>query len=266
MKHIIQYSVLGYSPSIISGENINLGVLICNSDNNRIEFHYTRQWDRVKKFDDELDIQGLKSALEDIKNDVETPVFSINRQFSIDAYTRDFVSELHFSKPLQIETDNIDNQILELRKIYLRFDFDKKDRITQDNEFKFVKSLFTGYGMAFKQNERVFGEFGVPISYDLIYNHYGIRYIRFDNKDISKMINSIKAYAWDSKHDHTITPIFIYSPENTNARNKTYMDMSLRILNDVTENVYSTDDAQIADILLEFRDEKCEGSLLSNVR
>ena len=266
MKHIIKYSVLGYSPSIISGENINLGVLISNADNNRIEFHYTRQWDRVRKFDDELDIQGLKSALDDIKNDVETPVFSINRIFSIEEYTRDFVNELHFSKTLQIETDNIDNQIMELRKIYLRFDFDKKDRITKANEFRFVKSLFTGNGITFKQNKRVLGEFGVPINYDLIFKNFGVRYIRFENKDIPKMINGIKSYAWDTRHDPFITPIFIYSPDNTNARNKDYMDMALKILNDVTDKVYSIDDAKIADIMLDFEKNNESYSLISSAR
>ena len=45
----LQYSVLRYSPSLLSGESINLGILISTGEYARFEF--TKKMNRIREFD-----------------------------------------------------------------------------------------------------------------------------------------------------------------------------------------------------------------------
>lgn len=266
MSHIVKYAVLRYSPSIIAGEAINLGVLISDEKSRQNVFYSTTKWARVEKFDDELDIPGIKQTMEDIKNDVEKPLLSLYRDFSIEKYSSNFMNELHFSEVLQIKCDDTDNCIEDIKKIYLRFDYEKTHRMSKNKELHFVKRLFEGNGIEYRLHEKRSGKFGVPINYDFAFDGYGIKYIRFYNKEISKMLLSIKAFAWECGHDDpSFTPIFIYSPDSTNEQNKKYMEMSLNILHEASKNVYSIDDADISNLLLDFNI-KHSDSLLTNVQ
>ena len=64
----IEYSVLSYSPSMITGERINVGLLFHKSDGDVCRFEYTKKWSRLIAFDDELDIDFFKLYLEGIKH------------------------------------------------------------------------------------------------------------------------------------------------------------------------------------------------------
>ncbi len=266
MIHMIKYSVLRYSPSVVAGEAINLGLLVSDAQAKRIEFHYTKKWDRIKAFDDTLHIDGLKTALQDMKNDVEVPLYHSSRGFSIDNYIRGFTNELHFSSPYQLECESMDTQINELRKIYLRFDFDQKDRLTKAKELHFVRSLLSVNGIPYRSQVRTVGDFDVPVNYDLTFGNYGVHYIRFENKNIAKMMNGIKAWAWDSEHDHSTSTVFIYSPDGTEPNNKAKLEKSLAILRDASDNVFSIDDPQIGDTLLGLFNSKRERSLLTDAQ
>ena len=53
---VIEYSVLGYYPSAISDEKINVGILFHELDSGRRTFYVMKNWECLEKFDNELDI------------------------------------------------------------------------------------------------------------------------------------------------------------------------------------------------------------------
>lgn len=262
MTHSIKYAVFRYSPSIVSGETINLGLLVTETLSKRMEFHYTTKWDRIQSFDDSLNIEGLKIALADMKNDIEKPLYHSSKGFSIENFIRGFANELHFSAPYQLECENVDDKINELRKIYLRFDYKVKDRLKPNDEIKFLQGLLKGTGVKYSRNFHTHGKFGVPISYDLVFSNYGVRYIRFEDKDISRMFNSLKAWAWDSSHDPYRSTIYIFSPDGKDPDNIANLKKAKAILKDASENVFSIEDPQIGDMFTKLNEASREFSLL----
>ena len=69
MTNILQYSVLRYSPSIVSGESINLGVLVADGD--YAEFFHTIRFSRVHEFGDTLNIDTVRVLLDAISDEVK---------------------------------------------------------------------------------------------------------------------------------------------------------------------------------------------------
>ena len=60
MEKILKYSVLRYSPSSVSGEKINLGIIFFDETLNYREFRYSKKFSRLSSFDDEININLVK--------------------------------------------------------------------------------------------------------------------------------------------------------------------------------------------------------------
>ena len=54
----LKYSILQYSPSLVSGESINLGVLAASDVEPFVDFIPTKKMTRVAEFDDSLDLDA----------------------------------------------------------------------------------------------------------------------------------------------------------------------------------------------------------------
>lgn len=83
MTELVEFSVLGYYPSIVTDENINVGILFHNIDRNERYFYITRNWKRLEGFDDELDIEFVKEYLAGMKAQVENSLFNLDASFSV---------------------------------------------------------------------------------------------------------------------------------------------------------------------------------------
>ena len=83
MEKVLKFSVLRYSPSSISGETINLGILFSDETCGFCSFKYAQKLERVLKFDDTLKREELVNLL----GGIEEEVSSCNGQiFDIDSF------------------------------------------------------------------------------------------------------------------------------------------------------------------------------------
>lgn len=114
------------SPSIIAGERINLGILIHCIDDNFTEFVYVEGKifnSKLKSFDDELDINTVKTVLnlisDDIKGIYNSTLLSDIPHFNINEYIKYFSNEYKFTIPMVREYENMVEAKKELIRIYL---------------------------------------------------------------------------------------------------------------------------------------------------
>jgi len=218
----VYFSVLSYNPSFISGESINIGVLFQCQETKMTMLEVITKWQRIKSFDDELNIELFKAIVYGIQDEVKNSFLSINRDLDIFQYASKFVNELKFSNIKCIDIDNIDEFIKETKKIYLRYDYDKKERLSKETQTNYIKKLLRNSKLEL-QNGKTVGEYNESIKYDYIVKDYAFKIFAFDNKDLSKLINTAKAWAFNAnemKAERGINTIFIYDCELENIQFK----------------------------------------------
>lgn len=117
---LVEYSVLRYYPSAISGESINLGVvLFCPEDNSAMFEHIAPSaYSRLHSFDDELDINTVKNVLSLIKEDIDDVnklFYNDIQKFDLKQYIRYFKNEFHFSNLITMEYNSFDEAVEEIK-------------------------------------------------------------------------------------------------------------------------------------------------------
>ena len=167
MEKILKYSVLRYSPSTIAGEKINLGIIFCDMESGYREFKYSKKFSRLATFDDEIDLIMVKKLLQGIADDVEGNLFTYDK-FDIDQYTKYFVSDFCFEKPKSIYYDNLDEMIKRLHKTYFRFEYDKRERPSKEDDKSILEKLISADGREVRRDEYVFGSCNERIKYGII--------------------------------------------------------------------------------------------------
>ena len=65
-----------------------------------------------------------------------------------------------------------------------------------------------------RKNERTVGVCNETIRYDYSTDEYRIKWFDFDNKDLVKLIPSIKSWAWNSINDKDQKTIIVYRYNN----------------------------------------------------
>lgn len=133
MEKILKYSVLRYSPSAIAGEKINLGIIFYDIETGYREFKYSRRFSRLATFDDEIDVQMVKQLLQNISDEVARSMVEGNN-FDISEYTKFFISDFSFEEPKSISYEDLDEIIQNLHKTYFRFEYDKNERPSKDDD------------------------------------------------------------------------------------------------------------------------------------
>ena len=78
----MQYAVLQYSPSLVSGESINVGIVVASTDEPLFKFVETKKLARVREFDDTIDIEELKKVLRAIAYELETTLENCMRKIA----------------------------------------------------------------------------------------------------------------------------------------------------------------------------------------
>lgn len=193
----IAYSVLSHYPSLINNECINLGIIFHNINENKYVFEYTHNWKRISTFNDELDISFLKIQLKEMKREIEKDLINYGKNYSINSFTRFYVNELKFNEVTTINYEDFDCFIEETKKLYLRFDYEKKDRYTHDQELALMKKLLKSKNYK-NFNQKIDGYFNEKVTFDFILNNYAFKFFTFKDKKQTHLINSIKSWAYNA--------------------------------------------------------------------
>ena len=120
--------------------------------------------------------------LESIKNDVEGDLTTQGKVFDISNYIKFYCKEYHFS-PVNIITYSNDpeKRIEEIKKIYLRFDYEISQRPSSQEELSFLRSLLLDRGNKVRTRASASGIHNETVRYDFIVGRFGIKYFSLNS-------------------------------------------------------------------------------------
>jgi len=234
------YSVLRYSPSRISGEHIKIGIIFDAPEDQYREFRYIKKFSRLSAFDDELNIENTKILLRGIKEDVEGSIFTYDA-FDIEKYVEFFINDFSFERPKQISYDTLDEVLETVHKSYFRFEYEITQRPSVADDTKLLYRILKESGKKAKRKSSLAGAFDEQVTYDIITDDFKIKVFDFDNKDLSKLINSAKVWAWNGMHNVGQKLIIIYRYSNLDQSQSDNFETILRILQDSGAEVLDID-------------------------
>lgn len=241
MKKMLKYSVLRYSPSTIAGEKINLGIIFCDMESGYREFKYSKKFSRLATFDDEIDISMVKKLLQGIADDVAGNLFTYDN-FDIEQYTKFFVNDFCFEKPKSISYDNLNEMIERLHKTYFRFEYDKKERPSKEDDKSILEKLISADGRDVRRDEYVLGSCNERIKYDLITDDSCIKIFDFDDKNLNYLVNSAKTWAWNSMQETEKKIIIIYRYNEEHSKYNKEFNIIMDILKKSKAYVYDIEE------------------------
>lgn len=212
MEKILKYSVLRYSPSKIAGEKINLGIMFYDVDSGYRMFKYSRRFSRLSTFDDEIDVAMVKKLLQSIADDVSGNLFTYDK-FDIEQYTKYFVSDFTFEKPKSIQYDDLNDMMERLHKTYFRFEYEKAERPSKEDDKTIIAKLMSAEGKNVKKDECIYGSCNEKITYDLVTDEYCIKIFDFDGKNLNKLVNSAKTWSWNAMQEQKLVIFYRYNEE-----------------------------------------------------
>ena len=197
MEKILKYSVLRYSPTLFSGEKLNLGILFSEENTGYHSFQFTKNFQRIKNFDDTISIKDLKMLLIDLKEEVEDTTV----RFDIDSFIKFYINDYCFEKTQILFYEDLEETTEQLFKSYFRFDFEKKDIPTLKEDKLLLSNIIYSTGRKPVKNKPIEGSFEENITYDIITDDYYIKLFDFDNRDLNRFIGHAKTWAWNSDHE-----------------------------------------------------------------
>lgn len=204
----ILFSVLKYR--LITNESINIGVLFHNLDTDERRLETITKWSRVRNFDDEINIKFFKILISGIKEEIESTFFSDVVEFDIQSYTKVFYNEMRFTKIYESDTKDFNKFIEDTKKNFLRYDYDKKDRPTRDQQVGFMKKLMKSNKIEYSIKKPI-GEYSETIGYDYIISRYAFKFFSFENKDLNKLIDTAKSWSYTANEmKQKFDTIFVY--------------------------------------------------------
>lgn len=202
----IAFSVLTYRPSYIANEKINIGILFYDEERNDVYFELTTNWARIRNFDDEIDIDTFKLILDGMKSHAERNV----RKIGIENYIKRYNNELKFGKVFYKNTMSINEFILETKQVFMRYDFEKKNRPTKEKQLKYIKGVIKDSGIKYS-TKTITGNHNENINYDYIIANYGFKLFEFENKKDNRIISTAKNWAYTARElKEDYNTIFIY--------------------------------------------------------
>lgn len=208
MEKSLRYSVLRYSPSKIAGETINLGIIYVDEKNGLREFKHTKRLSRIKNFDDEISLETVKALLKGIEFDVNDSL--VNSNFCLDDYIKFYINNFFFDEPKLIYYEKWEETVERINKIHFRFDYEKKDRPSKEDDIQLLGELLHEKVPSVKRNAQKVGRFNERIRYDFVSEEHKIKIFDFDGKDLNKLINTAKSWALNCMTDPEQNTCIIY--------------------------------------------------------
>lgn len=210
----VEYAALKYYNNIISDECLYIGILFHNLTNGKRDFRHISNFKRLQSFDDEIDIDFIKTYLHGIKEQVEENLFNREKDFSINDFSRIYVNEIKFAKSNIIRVNDNDDYVEKLTKMYLKFDFTKKTRLSNAEEKNYIKRILTS-SFNNLSPKKIEGQYKENVTFDYVLNNIAIKFFSFKEKDVSKLISSAKYWSFNAEElKDRYNVIFLYDSDD----------------------------------------------------
>ncbi len=191
----VDYSILCHYPSLISKDCITIAVLLFNKNTKEISLVSTKNWSRVRSFNEDLDVDLIKLQLEGIQDEITNIAKAPN--FSLDKYTKFYVNDLKFTDIVSTKTENFQEFVNECSRQYLICDYSKDERPSKDEQLSFIRKYLKN-GDIECQNNIVKGYFNENICFDFVINDYAFKLFRFEGRKEQRLIHAVKDWAYNA--------------------------------------------------------------------
>lgn len=223
MTYELQYSVLRYSPSPVSGETINLGILLVDAEAEKREFFYSRKFNRIKNFDDEVDVPALKNILKGIQAEVDN--YWAEGNYTLESFIKYYINAYYFDTPRRFQYSDWDTAVSELKHSYFRFDYAPSERPTRESDQKLLEKLLKENSSCVKKDQIVIGGSKDQVRYDYVTDDLCLKFFDYDRKNLDRCLNSAKVWAWNSEHNATNKKVWLvyrYSDKDSAERQESF--------------------------------------------
>lgn len=212
MKKInLFYSVCQYIPSLIRQESINFGIVIHCPESEYSEFFRTKNFNRIKHFDDEFDIEYLNMMAESLDytfsidrlhegNFQDTSLFTdIGESYFIDERTKFYANEFKFLPTQHLLTTQaeLSQDIEELKQTFLYYDQPKGERISTQEVRKLLSKQYKIVKLNKYVNKTTFKDYADEPVFDFCYNDTVVKALSFDYVRDSDLIKQTKILSQD---------------------------------------------------------------------
>lgn len=215
----IEYSALNYYHSPISDECLCLGILFHNITTGQRDFRYISNFKRFQVFDDEADINFVKTYLMGIKEDVENSILNYKDSFELQSYIKVFANEFRFSTIKKLNVGENEDYIENLVKIYLKYDLAKSQRLNSNEEKKLIRRVLETNNLKYG-NGKISGEFDDEIPFDYQLDNLCIKHFTFKGKNLRRVISNARQWSFAAGEIAGIKKVlFIYDSDFEDKEN-----------------------------------------------
>lgn len=231
-----KYAIIKYIPDIDRDEKINVGIVFHVPSKEFLETKIIKNFNRIKHFDDELDLQYLEIYLKAIKEEFTYSLKFIEREISINNenlledlsinYVNQFIFDIH--------SINIDNSIRktfeDLYKFMLHYDLEKSQRMNENQKKNFIQKILKSNSIDYeilKRNNNLIGRYNENIYADFKINDYYIKILEFNERNYKNYMDKIKMWAFNSMElkKKSINLIFVVDDNMKNERTQRYIQI-----------------------------------------
>lgn len=237
----IYFSVCRYIPDILRGESINIGIVVHIPESGLLSFRKTRNFSRIRSFDDEIELDMIKAVLESLEYQFNTNRSSeiplIDSEDFLKQELQYFVNQIQFSeiRVLISEDNKFEEDINDLTDMYLYYDKKKSERIDRNRVRSLASKMVTQSNLKNYINRKpeiknMFKQDTFDFSIDMNDNKTYIKALTFDYKNSNKFFNEIKSFLYDVnyfQHTHNVKVKVVIN--NTN-RDEQYEQIAYDIL------------------------------------
>ncbi len=226
MYHI-EYAALNYYHSEVSVECLCVGVLFNNITIGKRDFIFISNFQRFRAFDDEADVDFVKLYLRGIKEEVETSVFNFNKEFDLASYVKMYANEFRFSNVMTLNADENEDYVSELKKVYLKYDLAKTQRLDGNEERRLIKRILDSNNLQYN-TQKVDGLYSDEISFDYQVGNVCIKLFSFKGNNLRRRFGHARqwSFAADEVGDKKKV-LFIYDTDYEDPDN---LEVIIKIL------------------------------------
>lgn len=236
MKIKAKYAILKYVPNLERNEKINIAITLHYPEKQQLKMIIINNWKRVKAFDDEADINFLKKYVEALKeqftinltNDFDG--IELDDALLLDELTKYFVNKFIFEIHEIDTTENFDDLLKNLKRIYLYYETGKTKRISEKESKAYIEQHLLENNISYEKRgtkNNIQEQYGNNINFDYKINNKYYKLIFLTEENYIGYVGVLKMWIANAiilKKEHKEL-IFVIDDLINNQKTKTYKKM-----------------------------------------
>lgn len=235
MKRNVKFAIMKYVPNYERDERINVAVVLHSPEDKFMSIKIIENWHRLKEFDDELDIDFMKSYLKTVEeqfnyNLISSETINIDDDCLLEKMTQFYINQFVFViSNIAIES-SCEEFLARLKDNYLYYDTDKKKRISKKDSIAFFGELLRGKNIAYEiigTKNSLIGTYDEKINVDLKIKDKYYKIINFNDSNIDTYVPTIKMWMMNALElsDKKEKLVFVINEQVNDEKINTFIKM-----------------------------------------